>query len=55
MSQVFDWYERDFGGKKAVFNFIEKHVDSDWKREFLTENLDKVKVEYLFYDWNLNH
>jgi len=30
-------------------------VDSDWKREFLTENINQVKVEYLFYDWNLNH
>ncbi len=55
MSQVFDWYQRDFGGKKAVLKFIKERVDSDWKREFLTENIEQVKVEYLFYDWNLNH
>ncbi len=55
ISQVFDWYQRDFGGKKVVLKFIKKRVDSDWKREFLTENIDQVKVEYLFYDWNLNH
>jgi hypothetical protein len=55
ISQIFDWYEGDFGGRKAILGFIVKYVDSDWKKEFLTKNLDQVKVEYLFYDWNLNH
>lgn len=40
---------------QIVLKFIEERVDSDWKREFLNENIDQVKVEYLFYDWNLNH
>jgi hypothetical protein len=55
MSQIFDWYERDFGGKKAVLEFMIKYFDSDSKRAFVKENIDSIKIEYLFYDWNLNH
>jgi len=40
LSRIFNWYKKDFGGKKQMF---------------LKENMDKIGVEYLFYDWNLNH
>jgi len=55
LSQIFNWYERDFGGKRQVFNFLLDYLDPDDKAEYLARNMDHIKVEYLFYDWNLNH
>jgi hypothetical protein len=55
LSQIFDWYARDFGGKKKVFEFVRRYLDNEEKRTFLDENQDRIRVEYLFYDWNLNH
>jgi len=46
VSQIFDWYVADFGGKDQVIPFIQKHL------------LKKVKLnpKYSFYeyDWRLN-
>ena len=55
LSQIFNWYRRDFGGKNKVFHFLLEYLEKDEKTDFLKGNIDTVKVDYLFYDWNLNH
>lgn len=46
VSQIFDWYAKDFGGKESVIAFVQKYL------------LKKVKLSpnYSFYeyDWSLN-
>jgi hypothetical protein len=46
LSEIFDWYAADFGGKEEVIPFIQKHL------------LKKIKLnpKYSFYeyDWSLN-
>ena len=55
LSQIFDWYRSDFGGKEKIFHFLLQYLDEGDNAEFLKENTDSIGVEYLFYDWNLNH
>jgi hypothetical protein len=55
LSQIFKWYKRDFGGKKEMLEFLLRYLDQDEKSEFFVKNKDSIVVEYLFYDWNLNH
>ena len=46
ISQIFDWYGEDFTkGGKTVFDFINK---------YRTEQLDKQKIAYQEYSWDLN-
>jgi hypothetical protein len=40
---------------KQDIPFLLQYLDEDDKAEFLKENTDTIGVEYLFYDWNLNH
>jgi hypothetical protein len=55
LSQIFDWYERDFGGKEGIRSFLLRYLDKDDKWAFIEKHWSKIKVEYLFYDWDLNH
>jgi len=55
LSQIFDWYERDFGGKDGIGRFLLQHLDNDEKRNFIDMYWSRTKIEYLFYDWDLNH
>jgi hypothetical protein len=55
LSQIFKWYSRDFGGRPKVFDFLLKYLDLDDKAEYLSQHRYHMNVEYLFYDWNLNH
>ena len=55
LSQIFNWYKKDFGGRKKIFHFLLKYLDEDEKSTFLKKNMNAIDVEYLFYDWNLNH
>lgn len=55
LSQIFNWYKGDFGGKKQIFEFLQRYLNRDEKLDFLERNKDSIVVEYLFYDWNLNH
>jgi hypothetical protein len=54
VSEIFRWYERDFGGKSGVIDFIYDYLDDEKARGFLRDNSGRVKIEYLHYDWNLN-
>jgi hypothetical protein len=55
LSQIFDWYERDFEGKAGIRKFLLRYLDKDEKWIFLEKNWSGIRMEYLFYDWNLNH
>lgn len=52
LSQIFNWYQKDFvSGAATVIDFVRPYLDGD-KQAFLDKN--KVRVEFLEYDWNLN-
>jgi hypothetical protein len=55
LSQIFKWYKNDFGGKRRIFHFLLQYLHDNEKSRFLMENMERIAVEYLFYDWNLNH
>ncbi|MBW1786230.1 MAG: DUF547 domain-containing protein [Deltaproteobacteria bacterium] len=55
LSQIFRWYEKDFNGRRGVLDFLLSYLDQDEKSAYLAEHLSSIGVEYLFYDWNLNH
>lgn len=47
ISNIFNWYQGDFDGKKGLFKFIQKYGPVD--------KLDpKIQIDYLEYDWTLN-
>ena len=45
LSQIFDWYAADFGGKDNL---------AKWVGEKLGRDLSGYKVEFMPYDWSLN-
>jgi hypothetical protein len=53
ISSIFKWYMSDFGGASGVMDFIRKYIVDDDKRAFL-ETATGIKIDYLYYDWNLN-
>ncbi len=55
LSQIFNWYEKDFGGTQGIGAFLLRYLDRDEKWRFLKENWPAITKEYLYYDWNLNH
>ncbi|MFC1824001.1 DUF547 domain-containing protein [Thermodesulfobacteriota bacterium] len=55
LSQIFNWYKGDFGGNRKIFQFLIKYLNDHEKLDFLEKHMDSLTIEYLFYDWNLNH
>lgn len=55
LSQIFDWYNKDFGGREGIQRFLLRYLDRDKIWWFIHKNWSGVTLEYLFYDWNLNH
>jgi hypothetical protein len=54
ISSIFDWYQDDFGGRKGVIDFIRQYILDDDKKAFLEKAGDNIRIDYLYYDWNLN-
>jgi len=54
ISEIFRWYEKDFGGKTGVVDFIFDYLVDEYSRRFIQEHYGKVRIEFLHYDWNLN-
>jgi hypothetical protein len=54
ISEIFRWYEKDFGGKGGVIDFIFDYLVGENARHFIRENSLNLPIEYLHYDWNLN-
>jgi hypothetical protein len=54
LSEIFRWYEADFGGKRGVVDFLYDYLADEHARQFIRENAETVRFEYIYYDWNLN-
>ncbi len=54
ISDIFRWYEKDFGGRGGILDFIFNFLVDDKAKEFIRKERQKLKIEYLHYDWNLN-
>ncbi len=54
LSEIFKWYQHDFGKDKAeLLNYLARYADEETGL-FLKSNPGKLKIEYLPYNWNLN-
>ena len=54
ISQIFRWYKNDFGGRAGVLDFLKRYILDDDKRFYMEKAGCRIKIDYLFYDWNLN-
>lgn len=54
ISEIFKWYEHDFGGRRGILDFIVDYLNDDRVRDFIRDNYSALSIEYLHYDWNLN-
>jgi len=54
ISEIFRWYEEDFGGKAGVIRFLADYLQDDKARTFLEEKGTNTAIDYLHYDWALN-
>ena len=54
VSEIFRWYEEDFGGTTGAVDFIFDYLVDENLKEFIENNTSSLRVEYLHYDWNLN-
>jgi len=50
VTQLFNWYQKDFGGEKGAREFLAKHLEKD-KARILDPS---YKLTYREYDWRLN-
>jgi hypothetical protein len=55
LSNIFRWYEADFGGKRGVIDFLHDYLADERAKEFVQRNADTLQFEYIYYDWNLNN
>jgi len=54
LSEIFKWYQHDFGKDKTeALSYIAEFANEK-TRQFILENPEKLNVEYLPYNWNLN-
>ena len=54
VSQIFRWYADDFGGREGTLNWIERYFNDEPLCGWLKTNYQKIRVEYLRYDWSLD-
>ena len=54
LSEIFRWYQNDFGGRDGVIEFLCRYLAAGEMRSFLKEHGTTLEFEYLFYDWDLN-
>jgi len=54
ISQIFRWYQVDFGGKKGIINFLINYINGPDKKDWLANNLSSIQINHHLYDWNLN-
>jgi hypothetical protein len=54
LSEIFRWYEADFGGKRGVVDFLYDYLVDEHARRFIWKNARTLQFEYIYYDWNLN-
>ncbi|GAB1421818.1 DUF547 domain-containing protein [Anaerolineales bacterium] len=61
LSKIFQWYASDFGAnwlalgqRKALVDFIKPYISDIEQREYLENNMTKIKIKFFKYDWTLN-
>jgi len=54
LSEVFRWYQSDFGGKRGVIDFLHDCLADEYAQQFIQEQAESLRFEYIYYDWNLN-
>jgi hypothetical protein len=54
LSEIFRWYEKDFGGRLGVVDFIFDYLADAQALDFIRESHARLRFEYIYYDWNLN-
>ena len=55
LSRIFKWYGSDFGRTLPErLKFVAPYLYNREDKEFIEINAEKVKVDYLDYDWKLN-
>ena len=54
LSEIFRWYESDFGGKRGVLDFLCDYLADDRALRAIRDKAEAFRFEYIYYDWNLN-
>ena len=54
LSEIFRWYQGDFGGRSGVVDFITRFLTEGESKDYLLSAEARLSFEYLFYDWDLN-
>ncbi len=54
LSEIFKWYASDFGDKRGVLDFLYDYLADDKARKSIRDKAEKIRFEYIYYDWNLN-
>ncbi len=55
LSRIFKWYRSDFGNSEPeMLRFIAPYLYEDKEGVYLSDNADKIDIEYQDYDWRLN-
>jgi GH15 family glucan-1,4-alpha-glucosidase len=55
LSRVFSWYAEDFGRSTAErLSSLAAYLYADEDRTYMLEHAERVKVDFLEYDWRLN-
>lgn len=55
MSKVFQWYQKDFGSRDEMIDFIMRYRVDEAEQTYLHMARSYIKLQYLSYDWELNH
>lgn len=54
LSQIFKWFEADFGGRDGVLELVIDHLPKDERQAWISENFSELGLRYEKYDWSLN-
>jgi len=52
--KIFQWYKKDFGSEADLLGFILRNLEGSENYLELLADIDKVKIDYIEYDWKLN-
>lgn len=55
LSKIFQWYGKDFGTRSDLLQFLAKHRRNPEEKQWLAEKATQARVDWLAYDWGLNH
>jgi hypothetical protein len=55
LSQILRWYQKDFGSREELVDFLFAHLPDDDRRDFLMERRGSYRLVYTPYDWGLNN